>query len=68
MDEAASAAWMRPSLMHSVREALDRNLERIKMTVSISNLRVLEAAPNVLAFYDGRIDVAEALRLLRGSH
>jgi cyclase len=26
------------------------------MTTSISNLRVLEAAPNVLAFYDGRID------------
>jgi len=26
------------------------------MTVSIANLRVLEAAPNVLAFYDGRID------------
>ena len=26
------------------------------MTASISNLRVLEAAPNVLAFYDGRID------------
>lgn len=26
------------------------------MTVSISTLRVLEAAPNVLAFYDGRID------------
>jgi hypothetical protein len=24
IDEAASAAWMRPSLMHSVREALDR--------------------------------------------
>jgi len=24
MDETASAAWMRPSLMHSVREALDR--------------------------------------------
>jgi Transposase DDE domain group 1 len=24
MDEASSAAWMRPSLMHSVREALDR--------------------------------------------
>jgi cyclase len=26
------------------------------MTASISNLRVLEAGPNVLAFYDGRID------------
>ena len=26
MDEAASAAWMRPALMHSVREALDRPL------------------------------------------
>ena len=26
------------------------------MTVSISNLRVIEAAPCVLAFYDGRID------------
>ena len=24
IDEAASAAWMRPALMHSVREALDR--------------------------------------------
>lgn len=24
IDEAASAAWLRPSLMHSVREALDR--------------------------------------------
>jgi len=24
IDEASSAAWMRPSLMHSVREALDR--------------------------------------------
>jgi len=24
LDEAASAAWLRPSLMHSVREALDR--------------------------------------------
>ena len=24
IDEAASAAWMRPTLMHSVREALDR--------------------------------------------
>jgi hypothetical protein len=24
IDEAASAAWMRPSLQHSVREALDR--------------------------------------------
>jgi hypothetical protein len=24
MDESASAAWMRPALMHSVREALDR--------------------------------------------
>ena len=24
MDEAASAAWMRPALMHSVREALDK--------------------------------------------
>ena len=24
IDEAASTAWMRPSLMHSVREALDR--------------------------------------------
>ena len=24
VDEASSAAWMRPSLMHSVREALDR--------------------------------------------
>lgn len=26
------------------------------MPVSISNLRVLEVAPNILAFYDGRID------------
>lgn len=26
------------------------------MTASISNLRILETAPNVLAFYDGRID------------
>ena len=24
IDEVTSAAWMRPSLMHSVREALDR--------------------------------------------